>query len=375
MVASGRWTDEFLESMRLEGDPVADAAIAEAFELGRVARVNELLAEFHHNNDAVPGGLPPRLRDFFQDMSALPGWADPVRIERGNDLFGRYAGHLVSILHCYSLPACYGAAKGAEVLYRSKRIHGQVSRRIMETAQFLIDALDEEGLGRQGRGRRSAQKIRLLHATIRHFLRHRDDWDMGLGLPINQEDLAGTMCSFSVLIPRGLAKLGVDLPRQDRDDFFHLWSVIGHLIGVDERLMPRDFEDGEALIDKILDRQWAPSEAGRVITKALVDYLQDMLPGPALDGAPPTLIRYLAGDHVADILAVPPADWTSLALQLQSGASFGYGKIGDTSALAAKLSSQLGLVLLKGSVRMSNWGNRYDWTIPESESAHADAHR
>lgn len=372
MTATGRWTDELLESMRTAGDPIADEAIAEAFELGQVRRVNEMLADFHKNDQVVPADLPPRLKAFFQDMSALPEWAEMARIERGNDLFGRYGGHMVSILHCYSLPACYGGAKGAEVLYRSKRIHGQVSRRIMETAQFLIDTLEEGGLGSHGRGRRSAQKIRLLHATLRHFLRHRADWDMRLGLPINQEDLAGTMCSFSVLIPRGLAKLGVALPTQDRDDFFHIWCVIGYLLGVDQRLMPRDVDDGEALTDTILRRQWAPSQAGQVITKALVDYLQDMLPGPALDGAPPTLIRYLAGDTVADMLAVPPADWTSLALQLQSGASWGYGKMGDTSALAAKLSSQLGLVLLKGGVGMSNWGNRYDWTIPESETAHAN---
>lgn len=108
--------------------------------------------------------------------------------------------------------------------------------------------------------------------------------------------------------PRGLVKLGVDLPTQDRDDFFHIWSVIGHLLGVDTRLMPGDFADGEALIDKIFERQWAPSQAGRVITQALLTYMQDMLPGPVLDGAPPTLIRYLAGDTVADMLAIPPAD-------------------------------------------------------------------
>ncbi len=371
MTTGSRWTDEFLESMRYEGDPIADAAIAEVFELGQVGRVNELLAELHKNSDAVPADLPPLLRSFFQEMSALPAWADQARMERGNDLFGRYASHVASILHCGSLPVCYGGAKGVEVLYRSKRIHGQVFRRIMETAQFVIDALDEGGLGPQGRGRRSAQKIRLLHATIRHFMRN--DWDMSLGLPINQEDLAATIFSFSVVIPRGLAKLGVDLPKQDRDDYFHIWSVIGHLMGVDERLNPHDFADGAALMDTILTRQWAPSEAGRVVTKALVQYMQDTLPGSALDGAPPTLIRHLTGDELADMLAVPQADWTSLALPLQSTASLGYGKIGDTSALAAKLSNQLGLLLLKSSLGMSNWGNRYDWTIPESESAHANA--
>lgn len=371
MMTGSRWTDEFLESMRYEGDPIADAAIAEVFELGQVGRVNEVLAELHQNSDPVPTDLPPLMWSFFQEVSVLPAWADPARMERGSDVFGRYAPHVASILHCGSLPVCYGGAKGVEVLYRTKRIHGQVFRRIMETAQFVVDALDEGELGSRGRGRRSTQKIRLLHATIRHFLR--PDWDMSRGLPINQEDLAATIFSFSVTIPRGLAKLGVDLPQRDREDFFHVWSVIGHLMGVDERLNPRDFADGAALMDTILARQWASSEAGRVVTKALVQYMQDTLPGSALDGAPPTLIRHLAGDELAEMLAVPPADWTSLALQLQSTASFGYGKIGDMSALAAKLSGQLGLLLLKNGVRMSNWGNRYDWTIPESESAHANA--
>ncbi len=365
-----RWTDEFLESMRYAGDPIADAAISEVFELGQVGRVNELLGDLHKAGDVVPDGFPPLLRSFLQECSALPVWADQARIERGSDVFGRYAPHVASILHCGSLPVCYGGAKGVEVLYRSKRIHGQVFRRIMETAQFVVDALDHGGLGPQGRGRRSAQKIRLLHATIRHFLRH--GWDMSRGLPVNQEDLAATIFSFSVVVPRGLAKLGVDLSQQDRDAFFHVWTIIGHLMGVDERLNPHDFAGGEALMDTILTRQWAPSQAGRVVTKALIQYMQDTLPGSALDGAPPTLIRHLAGDELADMLSVPHADWTSLALQLQSGANLGYGKIGDTSALAAELSSRLGLLLLTSGVRMSNWGNRYDWTIPESESKHAN---
>jgi hypothetical protein len=96
---------------------------------------------------------------------------------------------------------------------------------------------------------------------------------------------------------------------------------------------------------------------------------------------PPRIHGY-AGDHVPTAGLTPeqpPGSAVrgdaSLPLQLQSGASFGYGKVGDTSTLAAKLSSQLGLLLLKASVGMSNWGNRYDWTIPESESAHANAHR
>lgn len=88
-MTGSRWTDEFLESMRYEGDPIADAVIAEVFALGQVGRVNELLAELHQNSDPVPTDLPPLRRSFFQEVSALPAWADqPV-----GTLGSRAGGH------------------------------------------------------------------------------------------------------------------------------------------------------------------------------------------------------------------------------------------------------------------------------------------
>ncbi|MBV9651397.1 MAG: DUF2236 domain-containing protein [Pseudonocardiales bacterium] len=236
----------------------------------------------------------------------LPDWADPARIERGHLLLGRYQPQMVTLLLCSSLPLCYGCADGAQVLYRSKRLTSGVYRRLMETFQFLVDVLDSGGLGPGGRGVRSAQKIRLLHATMRYHISRQDDWDPQWGLPINQEDLAGTLLSFSVIIPRGLTSLSVDLPAADRDAFFHIWRVIGHILGIDATLNPAEFDDGAALCDTILGRQQAPSTAGTALTKGVLDFIQEVLPGPAFAGVGPTLIRHLAGAAAADIVDVPP---------------------------------------------------------------------
>jgi hypothetical protein len=362
---SSRWTDEILDSMRQLGDAKADEAVADVFSLGQADKVSQVMRDLAQNSDLVPADLPPLIRHYFEE-SDLPPWADMKKIERGNDLLGRYAPQIVTILHCASLPSCYTGAKGVEVLYMSQRISGQVFRRIMETAQFVLDVMDEGGLGPKGRGRRSAQKIRLLHATIRYHMRRSPEWAKMGEMPINQEDLSGTMMSFSVIIPRGLKKLGIDLPVADRDAFYHIWTVVGYFLGIDERLIPKDFEDGSALCDRILDRQAAPSEAGQFVTKALVDYMKEMLPGPALDGVPATLIRHLIGDRFADILSVPPADWTRLALQVPSGINLGYAKIGDNSAIIAKLASQVGILMLKGAVLASNKGQRYQWRLPKA---------
>lgn len=71
------------------------------------------------------------------------------------------------------------------------------------------------------------------------------------------------------------------LPVKDRDAFFHIWRVIGHILGVDERVNPAEFDDGAALFDTILQRQQAPSEARTALTKGVLDFIREVLPGPA----------------------------------------------------------------------------------------------
>ncbi|MFI7407284.1 oxygenase MpaB family protein [Streptomyces sp. NPDC049627] len=358
------WTDEVLDPMREVGDAVGDAAIAETYELGRQEEVRQALLGFGRNSDALPADLPPQLQRYFEQSSALPEWADRELIERGRALLGRYETLVVSTLLCASLPLCYGCADGAQVLARSQRLTSGVYRRLMETSQFVVDVLDHGGLGPGGRGLRSAQKIRLLHATMRYHVGRQGDWNRAWGLPVNQEDLAGTLMSFSVVIPRGLRRLGVDLPDDDRDAFFHVWRVVGHVLGVDDRLNPASFDDGAELFDTILRRQQKSSEAGTALTKGVLDFIREVLPGPAFTGAGPTLVRHLIGDQAADLVKVPPADFTKTALQAGTVLNFGYGKSGDTAPLAAKAASELGLVVFKSGLRLTNRGRRYEWQVP-----------
>ncbi|MFF7358070.1 oxygenase MpaB family protein [Streptomyces filipinensis] len=361
---AGVWTNDVLDRMRGTGDAVGDAAIAEIYELGRQEEVRQALLAFGKNGDALPAGLPSRLQRYFEQTSALPEWADRELIERGRVLLGRYEALVVSTLLCASLPLCYGCGDGAQVLARSQRLTSGVYRRLMETSQFVVDVLDDGGLEPRGRGIRSAQKIRLLHATMRYHVGRQGDWTRAWGLPVNQEDLAGTLMSFSVVIPRGLGRLGVDLPPRDRDAFFHVWRIVGYVLGVDDRLNPSSFDEGAELFDTILRRQQKSSEAGIALTKGVLDFIREVLPGPVFAGAGPTLIRHLIGDQAADLVKVPPADLTKSALQAGSVLNYGYGKAGDTAPLAAKAASELGLVVFKNGLRLSNKGRRYEWQVP-----------
>src|SRR5207249_4612202 len=130
----------------------------ETYELGRQEEVRQVLRGFGKHSQALPTGLPPRLQHYLELSSALPEWADPELIERGRALLGRYEALVVSTLLCGSLPLCYGCGDGAEVLARSQRLTSGVYRRLMETSQFVVDVLDDGGLGPRGHGLRSAQK-------------------------------------------------------------------------------------------------------------------------------------------------------------------------------------------------------------------------
>ncbi|MCX4696942.1 oxygenase MpaB family protein [Streptomyces sp. NBC_01408] len=363
-MSANRWTDELLDPQRKAGDPLADTAIEEIYALGRQDEVREALLARDNNTSAVPAELPPRLQEYFAHSAELPAWADQALIARGQGLLGRYQGHIVTTLLCGSLPLCYSCADGAQVLYRSTRLTQGVFRRLMETAQFIVDVLETGGLGPQGRGVSSAQKIRLLHATMRYHLSRKEDWDTSWGMPVNQEDLAATLMSFAVVIPQGLARLGVALPAADRDAFFHVWRVVGHVLGVDERVNPASFEDGSTLVDAVLSRQQRSSEAGTVLTKGVLDFIREVLPTPLFAGVGPTLIRHLAGDRAADIVSVPPADLTRIALAGHSPLSLGYGKTGDIVPVLAKASNELGLAVFKQGLRLSNKGRRYQWQVP-----------
>jgi len=91
-----------------------------------------------------------------------------------------------------------------------------------------------------------------MHAAVRHLIKARNEltpgmWHPDWGTPINQEDLAGTLLSFSYVVADPLRRLGVRVGAKDVDAYLHLWNVIGHLLGVRDELLVSDAADAAAL--------------------------------------------------------------------------------------------------------------------------------
>jgi hypothetical protein len=311
-----RWPDSQLDAMRQEQDPAADRLVAELFAEGKVDAVNQLMRVLVNNDGLPPEQLPAGVRDYLAGSGRLPDWADLRRIEAAEGVFWRFGPAIVAILHCYSLPFCYAARKGVQVLALTSRLYSNPTRRIVETAQMIVDVMRPGGLTSLGTGIRTAQKVRLMHAGVRFQIGQYAGWNPEFGLPINQEDMAGTLTSFSHVTLDGLRRLGYALSDEDAQAYAHLWNVVGHILGVRFDMMATDANDAATLAARFAERQFAGCDEGRMMTRALVEAIQHEIPGNLFDRAPELLIRYFLGDataamlgvaqgHIADLLAGP----------------------------------------------------------------------
>ncbi|MBL6445635.1 DUF2236 domain-containing protein [Fulvivirga sp. 29W222] len=314
MSNSIKWSDDFLESKRSETDPIADQVVATIIESGYEEKINEVFTHLVRNssfNAKTFSSLPKKVSEvvtsYFEETKNLPSWADASLMRTGEEVFTLYGPEIAMILNVKSLPLCYACSKGAKVLYMTGRLTERsgsidpLARRLMETAQMIMNALSPGGMSPQGNGIVTIQKVRLIHASIRYFLLHEKynpkGWDTDYyGKPINQEDLAGTLMSFGPLVIQGLKQLGINLSNKQVSGFMHSWKVIGYLMGVDDEFLPDTFEEGWDLGIAIMKHQAAESDEGKELTKACINFLKHILPGTAFDEVPEYMIWYFVQD-------------------------------------------------------------------------------
>jgi hypothetical protein len=312
--SDAKWSDAVLDKARQRTDETADKVIDALLAEGQIRHASEIFEALLYSDEPLPKGLPPIARQYFTDTEALPSWTDPRQLEIAEKLFARTGWTIAAALFCSSLPQAYAAANGAMALAETTRMRTKnVGQRVFETAQFLFDVMDRGAFGPNGRGVRAAQKVRLMHAGVRRLILDKQPaWDSATrGKPINFEDQAGTLMTFSVVTLDALDTLGVPYSREEGEAWLHAWRVTGHLLGLPDDLMPTNLVEGRALMDAIRRRQWSRSERGRELTTTLIEMMRgfDLTGSHALDDMPIALIRYLAGDYCADLLDVPMPNW------------------------------------------------------------------
>jgi hypothetical protein len=343
------WSDASLNRLRAKGDPLADAFVADEIAAGRAGALYAWIA------DKAPAG--PALRAWL-DQPAAP-FADPARVRRGQQVYGRHALQAILALTCKGLPKAYSAAPGAEILLTAGRFASEPRQRLLETCRFFLAVMEPGALDQPGTaGWLEIQKVRLVHAMSRRHIAAHPRYQAAWGHPVNQEDLIGTLLCFSTQVLDGYQSLGSPCRADEEADYHHAWREIGYALGVDPDFIPDSPADGRAALRRIFSRHQRPSAAGTLLTGALLEALASLIPGERMDALPRSLIVELCGARVAGILGVSPPRGHSLTVRMLKALSTVGDQAFDRSSLGAKAVEALGRALFDGIIEYSTGGQR-----------------
>lgn len=326
------WTAELLDACRLRGDPVADRVAQAILSQGKEGAVNAAW----HNSLRLRAGTPLAGPDWeafkLASNASQLSEEDNRRLLNGQLFFAKWGPLITLGLLTCSLPNSYAAAKGVKVLWCTTRLQTDASRRVMETAQLVLNTMKPGGLDETAL--ETIRRVRLMHAYIRVLtgqsywqrrgaakpvltgvspaattskrLRRRTlvlaravrgrlpggcptppDWNQeDWGEPLNQEDLLGTLMAFSYLPLRTMRVHHVQFDQQGADDYIFGWSLIGKLLGIDEplwTLLPQTEQQAAVCWKAISLRQQRPNCEGRELTKSLIRAMERWWPGYWLD--------------------------------------------------------------------------------------------
>jgi hypothetical protein len=299
------YSDELLDQKRLSGDRQADEFIRYIFsDPAKKQKLQQWMAgassaeHLKLLQDAFPGFA------FIDQATELPAWAQSRLMKTGAIFYARHSEIIMSLLGLLSLPYCYNAANGARVLYLSELIRKQTTKRLYDTAFFVWEVMGPDAFSNDGNAYEEILKVRIMHAAVRYYTLQSGKWDDSWGVPINQEDMAGTNLSFSLIVIRGLRMLGYNVSQEDQAAFMHIWAVVGYLSGLDEDLIPENSKMAQQLDCTIKRRQFAVSKHGQELTASLTAHILSVNKSKATTNDILGLMRYLLGKDIANMLAI-----------------------------------------------------------------------
>lgn len=308
----GPFAQTYLDAMS-DGDPLADAFVADVGTLGHGRAMRMLRTACRDGIDAV-ADAPTSLRALFAALDDVPPWVDTARIDRDSRFVTRYTRQAGIVLGAASLVSGYANSAASRPLEMTGRYVENAGARTIEVGGWLLAVNREGGLDRYSDGFEQTVRVRVIHALVRADLRRRPAWDADAwGEPISQAYLAYTLVEFALIPLRSMRMIGAPyLPHEEAASYAR-WRYLGHLLGVDESLLPTNRAEQERLEEIYLLTRPPVDDFCRALvaginTEFLVPEIEALSPRPLHRWAPTVvhgLERLFLGDQVADELAVP----------------------------------------------------------------------
>ena len=320
-MSTDRWSDAFLDTLRSKGDTPADEALGLIVSDNELANITTLFREMDSNDDFPPSHHFPQLSDFFRKTGDLPPGTDLLRIRRGEDIFREHIFESAIVLLMRSLPEGYAAPNLAIILNISGQLETHTFKRLLATLQMVVNVMTARGFQPGGKAVITAQKLRLLHAGIRHLAdRYRPAFREKYGVPVNLEDMLVTIMGFSYILLMGFRTLNVGLTPAEEEDCFYLWKVYALLMGIhpdghpeSDEYLPRSVDDAALFYEAYKRRHYVPAEVnpdGVALAAADLRMLRRKVPIVlrlfGFGAAPHIYMRELMGEEACSRIGIGP---------------------------------------------------------------------
>lgn len=273
------------------GDPLADAVVDEMHALGTATARPLLTRGIEHGLDALDDP-PPALAALLRQTETPPDYVDDELL----DEFPRPWFSSPTPVHILSLSAgalvrVYESPSIAKVLSTTGRLVDRADKRLSETGAWLTQAMLPGNLRRGRPGYVATLNVRMLHAHMRRLALDRGYDSTADGVPINQVDLGRTWMDFTLTSFVAEERFGFDLTGRELDGLYRYWWYVGHLLGIDARLVEGiTSHDAARRIDDVLQTVTGPvSDDSARLAAATLDSISVLLRG--LLGVPPRLSR------------------------------------------------------------------------------------
>ena len=381
-MTDSRWADDaFLDELRRQVDPAADATVLALERDHGIAECNRIFRTLRVDDRQIPADAPPPFRAFIAATAAPLPDLDQARLERGGAVFLRHWVSSAVVLLLYSLPEGYSAPCLSRILTISDDLGHHPYRRLMGVVQLLIDISQAGAFTPGGRATVAAQKMRLMHAGVRRQVpKYRPGHAERFGPPVNHEDMLATIMGFSYLVIHGLRTLGAGLRPHEEEDLYYLWHSFARMMGIhpegrpdDPSFVPATVDEAATFYASYSRRHYtgaAENPDGVRLARVNLAMVRSLLPLWArllgLGVLPRLVMTELVGEEGMRRIGVPPL----LGHRLLASACAAVLRVcqGLADHCPGHLAERLGQLVFQGMVDTSR-GGHVTFLIPDSLAA------
>ena len=225
------------------GDPVCDEMMTQLAEVPLREADRFIRAAIEAPDDPSLKDAPPALHMFIEELETVPDWVDFDEFKGGIRAFHRDSSACLAAMLGGVLVEGFSTTI-AKSFFITGRLRDQGVRRLRQNNRHMIEILLPGGLETRGDGWRLSVRIRLVHAKVRQLFNDSDEWDTDAGgEPLSAAQVGYALTSFSARMLQHMKSLGASYDDTERDGFMAVWRYSGHLMGIPEAMLYRDYDD------------------------------------------------------------------------------------------------------------------------------------